>query len=234
VFIDGQKHYVGAGFNLLVKPGQEIEAGDVLSDGVPNPAEIVKHKGIGEGRRYFVQAFRDGFKNSGIAADRRNVELVARGLIDYVEMTDEMDDHVPGDVIPYNNLERTWQPREGFRSVAPQQALGKYLERPVLHYSIGTKIRKSMLPDLQEFGVNTVDVHDNPPPFQPQMIRALDATGHDPDWMSRLLASYQKKSLLSAVHRGDTSDEAGTSFVPALARGVEFGKTWPQATLKPH
>jgi hypothetical protein len=90
-----------------------------------------------------------------------------------------------------------------------------------------------MLPDLQEFGVNTVDVHDNPPPFQPQMLRALDVSGHDPDWMARLLGSYQKKNILDAVHRGRESDEAGTSFVPALARGVDFGKTWPQSVLKP-
>ncbi len=40
-----------------------------------------------------------------------------------------------------------------------------------------------------------------------------------------MLGSYQKDSLLGAVHNGGVSDEAGSSFVPALARGENFGRS---------
>src|SRR5690606_31715766 len=150
-----------------------------------------------------------------------------------VEFLDESGDHLPGDIVNYQQLERTWTPRQGFKSLAPKQAVGQYLERPVLHYSIGTKIRPSMLKDFDEFGVNTVDVFPEPPPFQPRMLRAIDNVGHDPDPITRLLASYQKRSILDSVHRGLVSDTQSTSFVPALAEGNNFGITWPKSVIKP-
>ena len=231
VWIEGQKHFVSPGFDLRVKNGDTVEAGDTISEGIPNPANVVKHKGIGEGRRYFVQEFTRALRESGLPAHRRNVELIARGLIDHVEMLEEDEDYAPGDLMGYNRLEHTWQPRRGFRSVTPKQALGKYLERPVLHYTVGTRVRPSTLRDLEEFGVQQVDVHDDEPPFQPRMVRAMESIGHDPDWMVRMLGSGQKKSLLGAVHRGATSDTTGTSFVPALAEGTPFGQDWPSGVF---
>jgi hypothetical protein len=233
ITISGQRHYVAPDFDLKVKKGDTVEAGDMLSDGIPNPKEIVKHKGIGEGRRYFIDAFCDAYRNSGMPFHRRNVELIARGLINHVELTDEDNGNVPGDIVPYQELESTWVPRHGTRTLSPKAAVGKYLESPVLHYTVGTPIKPSMVPTLNEFGVKEVEAHDDPPPFQPTMVRAMAAVGHDPDWMTRFLGSNQKRSLLDAVHRGATSDIKSTSFVPALAAGLPFGTQWPQNVLKP-
>jgi hypothetical protein len=102
--------------------------------------------------------------------------------------------------------------------------VGKYLERPVLHHSIGTKIRSGMLPELEEFGVNNLEVHDNPPPFEPTMVRGMYNLQHDPDFMTRHLGSGLEKATLQAVHRGASSDIAGTSYVPALADRTSFGR----------
>jgi DNA-directed RNA polymerase subunit beta' len=233
VVVEGQKHYVAPGYAVHVKRGQEVEAGDVLSEGIPNPAEIVQHKGIGEGRRYFVQAFRDAYKGADIGVHRRNVELLSRGLIDHVRMTDEVGHRLPNDVVPYSALEHDWRPRAGSSTLEAKRAVGHYLEQPVLHHSIGTKIRPSMLPELERFGVKHVVAHPEPPPFQPEMVRGLENLTHDPDWMTRFLGSYQEKNLLKGVHRGDVSDEAGTSYVPSLARGVDFGKVGPVHSWKP-
>jgi hypothetical protein len=102
-----------------------------------------------------------------------------------------------------------------------------------LHYTIGTRITPSMLPTLQEFGVNELEVHDEEPPFRPVMVRAMASVGHDPDWMTRFLGSNQKKSLLGATHRGAVSNAQSTSFVPAMAEGTAFGKDWPKSVLRP-
>ena len=235
VHINGQKHYVARGFDLKVKQGDTVEAGDVLSEGLPNPAEVVRHKGIGEGRRYFLDVSREVLKNSGISASRRNLELLAKGLINHVRLHDEMEGYVPDDVVPYDVIERKYVPRPGAADVPVQSAVGQYLERPYLHYSIGTKIRPSVVKTLAEYGISSVHAHRDPPPFEPDMIRAMENLQHDPDWMTRLYGSNLKRGLLSAVHRGAASNESGTSFVPGLARGVEFGlkgkvvkpKNWP-------
>lgn len=224
VFVGEQKHYVPAGVELKVKKGDEIEAGDVLSEGFPNPAIVTEHKGVGEGKRYFVNAFRQAMTDAGMKCNRRNVELLARGLINHVKLTDEVGDHVPDDVVPYSTMEHLYQPREGHQIVTPDRAAGQYLERPVLHYSIGTKVRPSVLKELQHFGVKDVAVHAEPPPFQANMVRGMYSLQNDPDWMTRMYGSGLKGSLLDATHRGAVSDEEGTSFVPGLARAQEFGR----------
>lgn len=223
--INGKDHYVGQGFGLKVKPGDVVEAGDTISDGIPNPAEIVKHKGIGEGRRYFIDAFRNAYKGAGLKNHRRNIELLSRGLINHVKLEDEINGYVPDDIVPYSHLESTYEPREGFKTVQPKAAVGHYLERPYLHYSIGTKIRPSMLPMFDKFGVKEIDTHPEPPPFSPVMVRGMDNLGYDPDFMTRMLGSGLKGSLLDSVHRGSVSDEHGTSYVPSLAKAIDFGRS---------
>jgi hypothetical protein len=224
ILVDDKEHFVPAQVAAKVKKGQTVEAGDVLSQGMPNPAEIVRHKGIGEGRRYFMFALRGAFRDAGMQANRRNIELLSRGLINHVRLTDETPDGIPDDVVQYSTLEHTYKPRAGAQKFLPQKARGKYLERPVLHYTIGTPIRPSVIKTLQEFGIKEVEAHDEPPPFQPEMIRGMYGLQHDPDWMTRMFGSGLKKSLLQGVHRGATSDPGGTSFVPGLARGVGFGQ----------
>jgi len=233
VTINDQKHYVGEGFEVKVKKGDEIEAGDMLSDGIPNPAIITQYKGVGEGRRYFVNEFRNAMSASGMQGHRRNIELLARGLINHVRLTEETDNNVPDDIIPYSTLEHTYKPREGHEQLTPKKAVGQYLERPVLHYTIGTKIRPSMLKNFEEFGVTTVPVHKTPPPFEPHMVRGMYQLQHDPDWMTQMYGSGLKKSLLESVARGGTSEERGTSFVSSLATGTDFGSVPERAVIKP-
>jgi len=232
VQIDGEDHYVPTDREISVKKGDVLEAGDVVSDGMPNPAEIVKHKGVGEGRKYFVSAMRNVLKNSGVSSHRRNIELVARGLINHVRMTDEYGEYSPDDVVPYSMLERNWQPRPGVAALPPKSAIGQYLEKPTLHYSVGTRITKSVADTLQKYNVNAVQAHKEPPPFQSEMIRGMANISNDPDWMTRMLGSYQERGLLGSVHRGLTSDTNSSSYVPALARGEQFGLGGPTSGWK--
>lgn len=232
VTVDGTKHYVGAGYNVTVNKGDRVEAGDVISEGEPNPAIITHHKGIGEGRRYFIKAFQNAMKSANLKAHRRNVEVLARGLINHVRLTDEVGDNVPDDIVPYSMLEASYKPRNGFKALPPKAAVGRYLERPYLHYTIGTKIKPSMLKDFDDFNISNVEVHDEPPPFEPEMVRGMSNLHHDPDFMTRMFGSGLKGSLLDAVHRGGTSSETGTSFVAGRARAVDFGRVGKVITPK--
>jgi hypothetical protein len=75
--------------------------------------------------------------------------------------------------------------------------------------------------------------HDDPPPFNPIMVRAMSNLEHDEDWMSQFLGAHQKSNLLEAARRGGVSDINSSSFVPAMASGVEIGKIWPNIALRP-
>ncbi len=233
VHIEGQRHYVGRGYDVKVKRGDDVEAGDVISEGWPNPATIVEHKGIGEGRRYFVDTFVKAMKAAGMKVNRRNVEVLSRGLINHVRLTEETDDHVPDDVVPYGRLEHSYRPRDDARVAAPGALRDHYLEQPVLHYSIGTKLRPSVIKELGHFGVKEVAAHKEPPPFAPEMIRGMSNLAHDEDFITRMYGSGLKAGFQDAVHRGLSSDEASTSFVPGLARAVDFGHVGPVRTPEP-
>lgn len=227
VSVDGVDHYLNPDAKPLYKVGDTIEAGDMLSDGVANPAQFTKFKGIGEARRQFVAAFKGAMKGAGMSGNRRNIEVMSKGLINHVKMDEEYNQYSPDDVVPYDALEHNWEPREGHKVVTPRESVGHYLEKPVLHYTIGTPIKPSMIKDFDEFGIKQVAVHKQPPPFQPHFVRGLENLQHDPDWMTRMLGSNLRKSTLQAVHRGAVSDEQGTSYVPSLAKAVDFGRKGP-------
>ncbi len=227
VTVDGERHYVLPIFKPLVKVGDKVEAGDVISEGLPNPAEIVRHKGIGAGRWHFMNNFRKTIEASHIYANRRNVELLARGLINHVRIVepDGPPDALPGDVVEFSSITRGYTPRRGTRVMTdPKRAKGMYLEAPALQYSIGTRVTPSVIESLRKHGVKELSVHKDKPSFNPEMVRAMDTIAHAPDWMVRLGGFHLKKGLLSSVHRGVSAKEHGTSFIPSLAKGTEFGK----------
>ena len=99
-----------------------------------------------------------------------------------------------------------------------------YLEKPALYHTIGTKVTKDIADELDEFGVKDVVAHDDPPPFEPVAVRAMETSMRSPDWQVRFGGSYLQKGLLEAAQRGRDSDAHGTSFVPPLMKAVDFGK----------
>jgi hypothetical protein len=233
IAVDGKEHYARPDLELSVKPGDKVEAGDIMTDGVENPAEYVQHKGIGEGRKRFVDIFRKLAAEAGFHPHRRNLELVTRGLIDHVRMEKETNDHVPGDIVSYTQLEHSYDPRPGSKDAPPKELLGHYLERPVLHHTIGTRIVPSMLPAFEKYGVQSVTAHAEPPPFSPVMVRSQDIPGADPEPFARFLGSNVEKGLLKGVHRGESSDTMGTSYAVSLGAGVDFGQKGKTVGWKP-
>jgi len=226
VTIAGTRTWVPPHQELKAKKGDRVEAGDVLSSGLPNPAEIVKYKGVGEGRRYYTQQFLKAMNDSNFSANRRNVELLSRGLINHVRISDldGPEDTVPDDVVEFDSMTRGYRPRFGFKTVAPKRGIGLYLESPALHYSIGTKITPRVAKELGEYGVKAVKAHADAPSFTPEMTRAMETLSHSSDWMVRMGGFHLRSGLTKAVHRTQSSDEHGTSYIPSLAKGVEFGR----------
>ena len=227
VHVEDEPHYVGQGVGLKVKRGDRLEAGDILSEGVPNPADIVKHKGIGEGRLYFVKAMKRAFEDNGMQMDRRNLEVIGRALVNHVKIEDPegLGNHLPDDVIEYNQIERDYQPKDKVLKLHPDKATDHYLAKPALHYTIGTRITPRVAKQLSDNGEKEIEVTQESPGFSPEMQRVADIPGFKQDWLAQFAGSHLKKRTLDAVHSGDAvSDIHGVSFISGLAKGVEFGR----------
>jgi DNA-directed RNA polymerase subunit beta' len=219
VQINGTPVHVVAGFNPTVKQGDRIEAGDLISEGMPNIEKITEYKGIGEGRRAFVEGLYNVLQNNGGAVPKKQLEPFARAYIDKIEITDPdgVQGWIYGDIATYNKLAANWKPREGTVAVNPNNAVGKYLEMPALHYTIGTKVTGNVAKSLARAGIDSVSVNDKEPPFKPFIPSAKQFTATDEDWITALSGEGLTKSFIQHAQRGSDSNLNSTSYFPQLA-----------------
>ena len=224
VAVEDSRHYVPPDQRVTVAVGQPVFAGDSLSDGVPRPDEIVRHKGLGEGRRYLVDALHDVYRRAGADVDKRHLETLARSVLSHVQIVDPGPDDafMKGDVIDYNRFRGALAASR--RRVSLSDAMGETLAQDVLHYTVGTRVTPEVAGALARRGVHEVNIADEAPMAIPMMRPASRTPLLNPDWMARLGHRYLKDSLLAGAHRGDLADVHGYSPVPAYAAGTEFGQ----------
>lgn len=229
ITVNDEKHYVLPGLNPTVKEGDEVEPGDILSEGLANPKDIIRLRGLGEGRKYFARRLKQLLDDSGQAADLRNTEVLAREIVDAVQITDNegWEEHLPDSIVSYNRLAARWQPRTGYKTTrTDSESEGRFLEAPRLHYSIGTKLTPRMLAELKEAGYDSIPTHDVPPPFEPVQVR-LRTTSFETsdDWLGRTSSSYLKINLAQSAQRGyDTNIKENLNPYPRAAFGEGFGQ----------
>lgn len=224
ITVGGKEHYTSPHLKPLVRVGQSVEAGDALSDGIPKPDEIVKHKGFGPGRTYLVNALHDVYKGQGLNVDKRHLELLARADLNYVKIEDAAPDYpelLRGDTVSYNTYLKAVS--KDAKLVPLTMARGKLLGGNVLQYTAGTPVTQSVLNDLQKHSIKEVPINDKAPRVEFLMRPMTRNPLLNPDWMARMSHRYLKEGLLRGAHYGESSDVRGVNPVPAYAYGLDFG-----------
>lgn len=230
VYVGDEEHYVSQRRKLLVKVGDLVKKGQELSDGIVNPAEVVRLRGIGPARVFFTKYYKDLYKQAyGKDIHQKHFETFARGMINFVEMKDaeESEEILPGDKVTIQKLNKVYKPKNK-QLLPPNQAKGKWLAKPYLHYTVGNEVDEDLIADLKKIGINEIEVTPNQPAFDPVMLRLDAIPAADPDWMRRLGGERLRQTLLTAVSKGQKSDIHGTSYIPGLAFGEEFGQVREQ------
>jgi len=210
--------YIPQDRQILVSKGDNLEAGDVLSSGIPDPREITEYKGLGEGREHFLKQIKRMLDKYGVDSNIQSLEPLAREFFNRVEVTDPdyFEDYTKGDTVPYSDIQKKYVPRQDSYIKNPEYTKGKYLERPALKYSIGTKITPRTVKNLRNHGIKNIVVNDNPPPFKTKPMPIASIVGSDPDFKSRMGAWGLKKSLVQAAQQGSESPEGSTSYFKRL------------------
>lgn len=227
VTVDDKKHYVLPGHEVYVKPGDTVEAGDQLAEGLIDPEDIVRLKGLGEGKLYYAERLHQMLQDSGAGTDRRNTEVLARGAIRHIKITDPdgMGSYLPDDVVDYNAVQKTYKVPDTAKEMSPKEAIGKYLQKPYLHYTVGTRVTPTVAKKLAKNKYDSLIVDDTAPGFEPHMVRLRTASHTNPDWMASLATSSIAKQLNEGATRGDdTNIVSNPDFRPRLAVGENFGK----------
>jgi DNA-directed RNA polymerase subunit beta' len=224
VTVAGHEHYVSPLLEVLVKPGQAVEAGDVLSEGIPKPDEVVQHKGLGAGRQYLADALFNVYKAQAGELDKRHFELLAKAELNHVKIIDHSEKHpelLRGEIVSYPVYKNALE--GDTKSLSIDKAEGHLLGKETLHFTVGTPLTGSVLNTLKINGYKTVDVAENAPRAEFVMKPMARNPLLHPDWMARMSHRYLKDYVLKGVHFGDVSDIHGTHPVPAYAYGAEFG-----------
>jgi|SaaInlV_165m_DNA_1040744.scaffolds.fasta_scaffold08299_3 hypothetical protein len=226
IYVDGHRHYALPGFDTTVKTGDSVEPGDQLSAGIVDVKDIIRLRGLGEGRQHYVNRLEQAFNDSGMQVDRRNLEYLARGALDQVRVTgnEGLGDNLPDDLVSYNKLNHGYNPPATSKVGNVGDSIGKYLETPALHYSIGTKLTPRMVSELNESGVKRVFTSEDKPKFEPLMTMLSRSTKHNEDWLAKMHDTYLGASLKDdSVIGADTDIEQNIHFAPRLAYGDNFG-----------
>lgn len=227
ITVSGKKHYIQPGHEPEVKVGDKVEAGDFLSEGLPDIEDTVRLKGLGAGRKLYATRLNQLLSDSGVKADPRNTEIIARGALRHVVVkgADGFGDYEPDDVIDYEVAEQSYKMPETTQAMKPTAAMGKYLQAPFLHYTVGTRITPNVAKDLESNGYNTVYADTKTPEFEPEMVRLRTASHTTRDWLASLGTSYLTKQLQDSATRGDdTNILHNKDYRPRLAYGVGFGQ----------
>lgn len=227
ITVNGEQHFALPGFEPTVKVGDTVEAGDQLSDGLVNPADIVRLRGLGEGRRYYADRLGQILTDSGNPPDRRNVEILARSAVDnYItEDPDEDSPWQPDESVRSSDFSRGYTPPKDTADTHLSKAVGSYLQKPALHYTIGTRLTPKMITRMQSVGIENVSASRTEPWFRPEMQRLRTAAHDSKDWLVSMGTSYLSSQMRDALERGDeTNVQENYHFGPRLAYGADAGK----------
>ena len=187
---------------------------------------MVRLRGLGEGRRYWADRFERILDDSGSKPDRVNIEVLARSAVDNYRVTDPGPDDPwnPDDLVRENELLSAYEPPADSAELDVSKAVGSYLQRPALHYTVGTRITPKVSAKLADAGYDRVLASREKPSFEPEMRRLRVASHDNRDWLASMSTSHLGAQLREAVERGyDTDVEKNRHFAPRLAYGVDAG-----------
>jgi hypothetical protein len=223
VFVGKESYYIPPNLTTTVRVGQQVLPGDVLSDGIPSPKEIVQFKGLGSGRKYVVDRLYDVYQNQGLDLDKRHLEVLARAQLNHVQVDeDPKDQFTPGEIVNFALVQKRLA--DGAKTVRTQDAKDYILAENRMYYTAGTQVTSQVVEDLLANGIKSVKVAINPPTLSFVMSPITSNPLLNPDWMARLGHRKLKQTIQEAAQYGQRTDIHGTHPVPAYVHGVEFGR----------
>ena len=94
---EGEEHQVilPTGAAPIVTDGQEIKAGDPITDGPFDPKEIMEIKGIRETQLYLVEEVQKVYRDQGVSIHDKHIELIVRQMTRRIGVQEPGDTGVP-------------------------------------------------------------------------------------------------------------------------------------------
>ncbi|MDR5899006.1 DNA-directed RNA polymerase subunit beta' [Halomonas vilamensis] len=83
---------------IAVFEGENVEKGEVISDGPSNPHDILRLLGVADLAKYITAEVQDVYRLQGVGINDKHIEVIVRQMLRKVEITDSGDsDFITGD-----------------------------------------------------------------------------------------------------------------------------------------
>jgi DNA-directed RNA polymerase subunit beta' len=79
--------------HISVFEGEQVEKGEVLADGEPNPHDILRLLGTTVMAEYLVKEIQDVYRLQGVGINDKHIEVIIRQMLRKVEISDAGDSH---------------------------------------------------------------------------------------------------------------------------------------------
>ena len=105
---ESKAYLIPYGSRIRVQEGQEIEAGDELTEGSVNPHDILKIKGVRAVQDYMIREVQKVYRLQGVDINDKHVEIIVRQMLKKIRIEYNGDtDYLPGtlvDILEYNEV----------------------------------------------------------------------------------------------------------------------------------
>jgi len=202
--------------------GKNVFKGDILSDGLVQPQELVELKGMQSAQEYLVDEIQDAYGSQGVKLKRKTVETVIRAVANTTKIHDAGDSNfLIGDVAPWTVVEDYNRRSLGKKGL--DEIIGLALKEDVPGIRKNTIISEKIRSTLERMGKSEVEVGPRPIGHEPFLKGIEQIPMLRKDWMSQMGYRNIEKAITEGAATLSESDIHGYAPVPAFAYGAEFG-----------
>ncbi|HIU03746.1 MAG TPA: DNA-directed RNA polymerase subunit beta' [Candidatus Onthocola gallistercoris] len=124
------------GSRIKVTDGQEIEAGDELTEGSVNPHDILKIKGVRAVQDYMIREVQRVYRLQGVEINDKHVEVIVRQMLKKIRIEQSGDtDYLPGTLVDVLDFEEI---NENLKEAGKEPAEGTQVMLGITKASLAT------------------------------------------------------------------------------------------------
>ena len=98
--VEEREHIIPVSAHILVRDGDEVKAGDALTNGPLNPHDILHIRGKDELQGYLVGEVQQVYKSQGVSIHDKHIEIILRQMLRRVQVESTGDsDFIPGQMV---------------------------------------------------------------------------------------------------------------------------------------
>lgn len=102
---ESRGYQIPYGSRVRVSEGQQVVAGDTLTEGSVNPHDILAVQGLQSVQDYLIQEVQRVYRMQGVDINDKHIEVIVRQMMRKLKVTDEGSTHLlPGELIDVGDL----------------------------------------------------------------------------------------------------------------------------------